>query len=236
MWRLRGNPLAAFVLPERCVVCNRESRWIVCDTCLKSLKPYNGPRCEICSKPSPYPVNTCSVCLNPDRSYERGFSLFSYSDNTIKTIVEHLKFYNKPSLAGVLGLFEEYIRGLPIFKDADLLIPVPMHRKDIMERGYNHTTYIAKAVADITGIPVGYGALKKIKRTRKQVGLGYAERIKNLKGAFEVRRVDKNIKTAVIIDDVFTTGSTINECSRVLSSHGVVCRFFTIATTPLKEN
>ncbi len=234
MWRLRVNPLRGFILPQRCIICDAESDWLICQKCLSELKPYSGFRCKICSKPLATDNSVCPLCLNPARKYERGFSLFDYSDNRIRLIIEQIKFHGKPSLANFLFNYQDMIKKLDIFENADKLVPVPMYRKDLIERGYNQSVMLAKTLKRITGIPVAYTMLEKRKQTQKQVGLGYVDRIKNLKGAFQAHHA-KGVKCVVLVDDVFTTGSTINECAWELSKYGITSRFFTVATTSAKD-
>jgi len=111
------------------------------------------------------------------------------------------------------------------------LIFVPMHRDDIRKRGYNQAVIIAKTLSKITGIKIRYDMLFKIKHTKAQVDLNMNQRIKNLTDVFSAHKIE-NVKKVVIVDDVFTTGSTINECAKVLNRQGIESNFFTLAATP----
>ncbi len=146
-----------------------------------------------------------------------------------------MKFHNQPNISKIIFFFEEEVKHLEIFKDCDFLIPIPMHRKDIKKRGYNQSVFIAKNLSKITKIPVKYNCLNKTKSTKQQVGLNYENRIKNLSKAFTVNKqcAHKTFKV-VLVDDVFTTGSTINECAKTLLKHNISARFFTLATTPAR--
>ena len=170
--------------------------------------------------------------MSKKRYFDKGYSLFNYKEESVKKIVEFIKFYDYPQLSKILLHFKEYVASLDIFKDCEFIVPVPMHSKDIKKRGYNQSVFISKVVSKITGIPVNYSMLCKIKLTEKQVGLSYSKRIKNLSGAFVFNRYAKKASRVVLVDDVFTTGSTINECSKVLLKNGIKSNFFTIATTP----
>ncbi len=218
----------------RCLLCGEESNWYLCDRCLSAIVPYEGNRCRICSKPiNAAESNTvCPVCLSKKRYFTKGFSLFNYEDEKIKKIIEFIKFFNHPRLLDILFYFEDDIKSQDIFTSCDYLIPVPMYKKDIRKRGYNQAVVMAKVLSKITKIPVNFDALIKIKQTEKQVGLNYKEREHNLSNAFKVNKLPKKIEKIVLIDDVFTTGSTINECAKTLLKKGISSSFFTFSTTP----
>ncbi len=161
--------------------------------------------------------------------------MFNYEEEQIKKLIEFIKFYDYPQLVKILFEFSEEIKSLSIFSNADFLIPVPMYKKDIRKRGYNQSAIIAKTLSKITKIPVHYDCLNKTKQTKKQVGLNYEKRTKNLSKAFEVNKKCLNKKySVVLVDDVFTTGSTLNECAKTLLKNGIESNFFTLATTPFK--
>ncbi len=173
--------------------------------------------------------------MSKKRYFNNGFSLFNYEEENIKKLIEFIKFNNYPQLAKILFMFRDEISKLDIFLDCDFLIPVPMHKKDIKKRGYNQSVIIAKILGKITEIPVCYDCLEKVQQTKKQVGLDYEQRAKNLTRAFvSIKKHIEKCNKIVLVDDVFTTGSTINECSKTLYKEGVSSNFFTLATTPSK--
>lgn len=206
----------------------------MCNDCLHNFVPYSKSRCLVCSKPIPASQKSliCPACLSKKHYFDKGYSLFNYKEEAVKKIVEFIKFYGYPQLSKILFYFKEYIALLDIFKDCEFIVPVPMHRQDIKKRGYNQSVIISKVISRITGIPVDYNMLSKIRLTKKQVGLSYNERIKNLSGAFRFNHPARKVSRVILIDDVFTTGSTINECSKTLLKNGVKSNFFTFATTP----
>ncbi len=170
--------------------------------------------------------------MKEKREFVRGFSLFNYNDKNVARIVEFIKFYGFFGLVNVVDCFKDIILSVDFFNLADCLIPVPMHKKSIRKRGFNQAVLIAKRLSKIVGVPVCYNCLAKIKQTKSQVGLSLKERKTNLRGAFKVLKIGERVKTVVIVDDVFTTGSTINEISKTLRDHGVESYFFTLASTP----
>ncbi len=218
--------------PQRCVLCNAQSSGFICQRCLEKLEPYAGNRCRVCSKPLAYKSGDllCASCLAGKRHFEYGFSLFSYKEGAIKRLIEIAKFNSLPR---VLSFIERYLDELPdrLLEDLDCVVPVPMHKNDIRKRGYNQCAYIARYLARRFSLKICWDLLIKTKQTQHQVGLDLKRRKTNLKDAFECRP-KRNIRRVLIVDDVFTTGSTINECARVLSRAKIASVFFTVATTP----
>ncbi len=237
--KLKDNldSILSLLFPKHCLFCNRKSDWFLCNECLSSINIYQGNRCIVCSKPivtTQKPV-VCPICLSKKRYFNKGFSLFNYEEESIKKLIEFIKFNDYPQLISILFKFSNEIRFLDIFSGCDFLIPTPMHKRDIRKRGYNQATLIAKTLSKITKIPVCYNCLDKIKQTEKQVGLNYESRTKNLSKAFAVNKKCSNKSyRVVLIDDVFTTGSTINECAKTLLKNYIKSNFFTLATTPSK--
>ena len=212
------------------MICNEKTSFLICETCLSKLDTgFN--RCDKCSSPIPS-KGYCSVCLKEKRYFTKGFSLFNYGDENIPRIIELFKFHGIFGLANILDKFSDVIREVEFFGSVDYLIPVPMHSKSIRKRGFNQAVSIAKKLGKITGIPVCFDCVIKVRRTKSQVGLRLAERKKNLKDAFDIHKLKNHPKRIVIVDDVFTTGSTVNEIARLLRKHSIESYFFTLASTP----
>jgi competence protein ComFC len=223
-----------FVFPQHCLVCKKQSNWLLCSDCINSLGVCKLPRCSVCSKPLFENAKNliCPLCLSTKRYFTKGFSLFNYKDEKIKLIIESIKYYNRPHLVKLLFHFRQDIKNSIIFNGCDCIVPIPMNRKDIKERGFNQAVLIAKVLSKITNIPVNFNLLEKTRKTKKQVGLNYMQRKNNLTGAFSIQK-SSNIKKVVLVDDVFTTGSTINECAKVLKRQNIESVFFTVANTPI---
>ncbi len=211
-------------------MCGARTTGLVCNDCLCSLRS-DFNRCKVCSRPIGAKGAVCSVCLSKKRFFVRGFSLFNYKDENVKRVIELLKFKGYYRLAELLYHFKKEIIQSGIFDGVDCLLAVPMHRRDILKRGFNQAVFIARALSDITGIKVDYYLLRKLKRTKHQVGLSAKEREVNLKGAFGLTKTP-SYRRVVIVDDVFTTGSTINEIARLLLSCNVKSNFFCLSSTP----
>ncbi len=225
------SELLYLLFPNRCVLCGNKSTSLLCEECLSSLN-LNFNRCSRCSSPIPSKESLCSFCLKEKRYFTKGFSLFNYKENKVAKIIELIKFYGKFGLVDFLNCFRNEIKNIDFWSDIDYLIPVPMHPSSLRKRGFNQSVLISKKIGKIIDKPVCFDCVAKTKLTKSQVGLSMEERKTNLKNAFKVLNLNKNIKNVAIIDDVFTTGSTINEIARLLSKYGIQSYFFTLASTP----
>ncbi|MGN7678390.1 MAG: ComF family protein [Anaplasma sp.] len=147
-------------------------------------------------------------------------SVFVY-DTHSKNMVLRLKFCDD------LSHIEEYARwmcwrGAKILEDADFLVPVPMHRIQLLRRKYNQSVLLARAMSKLCGVPTKAFVLRKIKNTAPQHSLPAAARAKNVHGSFEVLGIERVCgRTVVLVDDVITTGATIAACAHALASAGV---------------
>lgn len=225
------------LFPPYCPLCGKDvldqDGGGFCKECTSLLIPIREPLCPGCS--IPYPGSSinhfCQECSEKKRYYDRGRCLFIY-DGKIKEAFHLFKYAGRRSL---INSFEKLIpKQIPSpLGKYDLIIPVPLHRNKLRKRGFNQSLLIAHAVGKLWGIHVNPFILKKIKDTPPQTGLSYDERAENLKEAFFVSNprmvINKNI---LLVDDVFTTGFTIQECARALKKSGVnSVDFFTIART-----
>ena len=144
-------------------------------------------------------------------------------EERLKDAIQLIKYAGKSyvvnSLGALLGTFAK--NWINETKEM-VMVPVPLHRKKIRQRGYNQSVLLARAVSPILGVETDFFTLTRTRFTGSQTGLSTEQRRKNVKGAFEV--IDNNSlkgKTVVLVDDVATTGSTVNECSRILKKGGL---------------
>ena len=155
-------------------------------------------------------------------STERANSLLFYrSQSKFCHIYFHFKYHNHPEVAVEMGrMMANELKDTDFFNGIDCMVPVPLSTQRFKKRGYNQSQFLAKFVAKELGLPMR-GCLKKIRETPKQSTLNASARRENLKGAFAPR---KNCpaagKTVLLVDDVLTTGSTMDECARVLRKNG----------------
>lgn len=203
-------------------------------SCTEGLKRLEGPVCIICGAPFTSVAggdHHCAECiaLKTPRPYVKARSALYYSEST-QEAVKLLKYNNVFSLA--LPLAERLALAAGVPDDDTIVVPVPLHKRRLVERGFNQSLLLARELARILGLELEYRALKRIKLTRPQVELKGSERMVNVKGAFEVTDpsffVDKKV---LLIDDVYTTGATITECAGVLKEAGATVSALTLART-----
>ena len=214
--------------PRRCVVCDGafflSERFRIHPDCRKKLEPVDQPFCFGCGKPLSDPAaEYCSDCKRRRRSFKRNVAAFVYNEAARESVVR-FKYHGRQAYAKtyaeeIWALRKEEILS---FK-ADALIPVPIHRDRLLKRGYNQAELLAHELSKLSGIPLRGDILFRIKKTRAQKALGPKARIRNLADAFTVKKSAKTekLKTVILIDDIYTTGSTLEACSRALLSAGI---------------
>ncbi|MBI1977143.1 MAG: ComF family protein [Candidatus Omnitrophica bacterium] len=224
--------------PASCVLCRtplliEESN--ICRECLQKIEHLKTPFCQKCARSLPPYGNyrsICSACRSEKPYFDHGFALVPYNE-PVKQILHEVKFHKKLWL---LQIFKNHLKNSLFSQELshyDLLVPVPLDWWRIRERGFNQSMVIAEMVRNINSknkLPV-LNVLKKRKRTLPQSKLRREERLANLENAFCTDASPKiRGKHILLIDDIFTTGSTINECAKVLKQYGAEpVDFFTIA-------
>lgn len=204
------------------------------------------PRCPFCDKFISEHGRICGPCdrslirLDSDAVFAhlpklwfiKCRSLFAY-DGPVKDAVHNFKYNERLDLARYFGT--ELCHEAGKIGQFDLIVPVPLHRRRLAARGFNQSALIASKLAKLLSIPTDLDSLQRVKNIDPQVGMERDERIKNVKGAFAVlpKRVQKiSDRNILLIDDVLTTGATVNECSKVLIKFGAESvRVLTIART-----
>lgn len=208
-----------FPLPEVCPVClKKQKRLQVCDTCraeaLRRRSLYG--QCQRCHS---FGVQgtVCSSCRQWPAYLVGNLAVWPYQDGWQQAILD-FKFRNMPWLAAALAA--ELASVLPV--ETDLIVPVPLHKNRLRERGYNQSALLAKELSEKSGI-AWQDCLMRVRDTPHQTGLSRSQRLKNLEHAFALRpgQVVAS-KRIVLVDDVFTTGSTLLQCAQELHRHGAV--------------
>jgi len=207
----------------KCLLCKDElstnTLYSVCDKCMPLLPFNNGKICVKCSEPISGEGSYCIHCKNILPLYKKNISVFLYK-SPIDRIIRNLKYDNKKYLAQTLSNFiaSEVVKMAVNF---DFVIPVPLYVDRLIKRGYNQAELLCETLKTKLNLNVDTEILIKSRDTRSQANLSRNERIENLLDSFKV--VDKKkIKgaTILLVDDVFTTGSTINECTKTLLDAG----------------
>ena len=210
-----------FVKDIKCIYCNKElnkpHKYCLCENCYSKLKFNNQKVCSDCGIAIFGFADKCPKCLVNKNNFQKAYSIFVY-EGIIKDLVKKFKFSQAKYLGEYLGLFlyEKYIElGL----NCDIIIPVPVHKKTLKIRGYNQAEVLCWYLKN--DFCVRTDILYKEKITNEQAKLNFKDRTTNLKNTFIIKNqeVIKN-KTILLIDDVLTTGSTANECSKILREFG----------------
>lgn len=185
----------------------------------------HGQICPICGAPfgsaetlSHSPGYVCGRCRQSPPDYDQSLSI-GYFEGQLREAIHQFKYRPCRSLGRHLS---EWMNGnLRFVADIDLVVPVPLHRKRLRQRGFNQALMLAHGVSRARALPLSHDNLVRIRSTRPQVELSAEERVKNVAGAFALKRPqDVMRKRALLIDDVFTTGATMNECAAVLKKAG----------------
>ncbi len=210
------------IYPQTCYFCGKINKTPICDTCKEKIVYINEPRCKKCGKPIRYlEKEFCEDCQKRKFSYEQGRSIWLHK-GPVAWSVYQFKYHNRR----IFGEF--YAKELwRLYGDkmkewgVECIIPVPLHPKRRRQRGYNQAEIIAGFLGDYAGLPVCRNAVRRVRYTERQKKLDNRERRKNLKDAFQVSEKWKPVKKVLLIDDIYTTGNTIDEISQKLRGHGV---------------
>lgn len=224
--------------PPRCVGCNERlelnSEALFCYECSQGYCKNNGAVCEICGKPIyENRDKTCAECKTEKRYYIKNISRYRY-EKSIKIAIQNIKFKRRMWIAFKLGnaLYETVKEGYSDI-NFDMILYVPMTPLSEFNRGFNQSYEMADIIAEKLNVPINHKILYKRTGVKTQSGLNRKERAENVKNAFYVRNSHLlTDKTILLIDDVFTTGSTINACAKILRKNGALAVYTaTLATT-----
>lgn len=199
----------------------------VCAECLKNIRIIQQPACMRCGKQLEDEMEEfCHDCTVKYFEYERGVAGFSYS-KAMKRSMYAFKYNNRREYAGFYSkvICEKYNKVIRNW-NADVLIPVPLHRARHIKRGYNQAEIVADAIGKKLGIRVDTKTLIRCKNTKPQKALTDTERNNNIENAFQISSNGIKYKKVILVDDIYTTGTTINECTRVLKRNGIEKVYF----------
>ncbi len=227
------NFIISMIFPRTCSLCGKTlhftSKENICYACLEKIPKLEGLICHKCSLQLPDGGATCSDCKNnKDIYFEVLKSPYTYSPQ-MKKLIKKLKYSKKTFLSKDLSLrLAEFILKENIDKNIDVVVPVPMHWFKKWKRGYNQAELLATDVAQIINKPI-YNALIRTKYTKPQFNLKKQERHENLENMFVLNKKYVDIikgKRILLIDDIATTCSTANQCSKILKS--LRCKTFVV--------
>jgi len=232
-WKLAAERILDLLYPPACALCgvNLSHGRALCDDCGDDLPRLVKPFCESCGEAFPGKIEGPFACPNcQDLKFHFEFARpATVRDERTLDLVHRLKYGREIHLARELGRlacesFTVDERLAPALDGCWPLVPVPLHRNRLRQRHFNQAAEISRALAMCCGLPV-LDALRRTRETGTQTALNRKQRMENLRGAFDItRRGSRWIGTApegaVLIDDVLTTGSTVNECAKVLRRAG----------------
>jgi len=207
-------------MQQTCILCTsyHGGDLGLCAPCLADLPWHSATQCPQCALMSN--GGLCGGCLSASPHFDAAKAAFTYN-YPLDGLLQHYKYNANLNLARTFAsLWIDYQHGLSTTsRPIDLIIPMPMHEKRLTERGFNQALEIAKQISSAFSIPLDYTACQRIKYTPSQAGLKLKERIDNIRGAFLCHRPLHNLNIAVI-DDVMTTGASLNELAKTLKQAG----------------
>lgn len=223
--------------PKKCIFCNKllplsaDNYW--CEQCAEKLMIKDDRVCEICGMPLEIPRGepVCKTCKKLKHSFIQNTSAFVYKDKVRSALVRMKFSKNQQWIARTFGTLTA-VRAARVYRDIKFdgvtFVPISLRRE--LKRGYNQSEIMAAEIARALNVPLLPNALKKIKDNKKQSSLTAAQRAVNVKGVYTVGKDSVVDKTILLIDDIYTTGATINECASVLKKSGAVLVYCATAT------
>ncbi len=230
------------LFPARCAACGEfvGSHGALCTACWQDMHFISEPFCHACGLPFEFNIGEkalCGRCMEHKPAYAQARALFRY-DEASKGQILAFKYLDKTQLAPVFGEWIARIAGH--YEDrVQAIVPVPLHYLRLISRRYNQATLLAHALAEYLRLPVLPDTLRRIRATPPQSGLTRKQREDNMRGAFRVaenKRAFIKGKSVMLVDDVMTTGATLNACARALHDAGARDVYvFTLARTVIAE-
>ncbi len=209
-------------LPRICLNCDKhllESEYLICSECYSSLK-FLTEICPVCGAPKN--ETKCITCETNEFIFDKARSVFSY-DDILQNLIHEFKYNEMTSIIKLLGkLSHEYLTKFQPFDHIDYIVPVPLHKVKKRSRGFNQSEYIAREISRGMNWKCLPNLIKRKKFTETQTKLNKQQRRKNVSMAFRInQKYDIKYKNILLVDDVFTTGSTVNSIASVLKEKQV---------------
>jgi len=210
-----------WLFPKKCINCqqlNAQDHHPCCEKCYPLL-PFQAHACQQCGQCLAANHDFCGRCIESPPAYDACFCPFEYQP-PISDQIQHFKYHQKPELAKSLAQLMAVEINNHQIERPDILIPVPLHISRLRERGYNQSQLLSKSLGQLLDIPSDHQLIEKNKKTPPQAQLSLKERTKNIKRCFKIKKTFP-MKTVAIVDDVVTTGTTVNEIAKILKKNGV---------------
>lgn len=214
--------LLSLFFPRRCAICDgvigKEAG--ICKKCAEKIHFLPDHVCMTCGKKVNEGVIYCYDCGRKEHNFVRNYAVFPYDD--VRKSLYRFKYNGRAEYAGYYAKAAYNRWGKQIRKlGVEALVPVPLHSSRMRKRGYNQAEELAKELSILTGIPVRTDLVKRCKKTKPLKTLNVSERQNNLKKAFLFTQNDVKLKTIIVIDDIYTTGSTLDAVAAVCMDAGI---------------
>lgn len=212
------------LFPRHCPICDdiiKPGKGLICPECRKIPRIVKAPRCISCGKHLEAEETVrCRDCSGLQKYFDKGFALYEYA--SIHDSVFRFKNGGRAEYASFYGEeLRRYLCASVCEWNADALVPIPLHKSKFLKRGYNQAALLAKELSKACGVPVREDLLKRVRKTDAQKKMNHSDRQNNMKKAFHMNQNDVKLNTVILVDDVFTTGNTINAAAEVLKRGGV---------------
>lgn len=222
-----GNAVLSLLYPNVCPLCGNVTKHGLCKQCIPGLQYIAEPRCKRCGKPViGESQEYCYDCSHTHHYYDRGLSLWLHQKQ-VQTSVYQFKYHNRRIYSRFYAaeMAKQFAAIIKTWEIA-LIIPIPLSRKRRKYRGYNQAELLARELGYLLGAPVDSKSLRRVRDTNPQKKLDAGQRRRNLRNAFAVQAIFKPPGNVLLIDDIYTTGNTIDNAARVLKQVGVPCVYF----------
>lgn len=226
------NKILSIIYPKKCPLCEKiidKSGLAFCSECDRTLVRIREPVCIICGRPVKKDEKTCEDCKRNHHEFDSGRITFSYEQ--VSDAVYRFKYMNRPEYAESFAkiIYEEQKDWLSAVSP-DCFIPVPLHKKRLIKRGYNQSEELAKAISEYCKVPVNISLVKRVKNTAPLKFSDREGRQNNMKRAFIVCENVVKLSTVILVDDIVTTGSTLDSIAGILKAKGVNNIYFLTIT------
>lgn len=215
------------LFPPRCYACNQltGAQDGLCAACWDKIRFIAAPYCARCGVPFPYEMGgadaECMPCIQSPPLFSGARAVFCYDEDS-RALITGYKYHDRTHATPMYGNWLARA-GVDILMHTDVIVPVPLHRLRLIKRRYNQSALLATALAKEAGKPILMRGLERIRHTPQQAGLTREQRLKNVEDAFAVPppfRSQVNGQRVLIVDDVLTTGATLNACTQALLDAG----------------
>ncbi|MCE3233438.1 MAG: competence protein ComF [Rickettsiaceae bacterium] len=214
------------IFPPQCMACRKfvQEKGGLCHSCWEAIDFISSPQCDKCGVPFELATHTellCGKCISDAPKYYKARAVFLYDDSS-SSIITRFKYGDQIHTSSSFAKWMVRV-GQEVLKDADVVVPVPLHKRRLFSRRYNQSALLANSIGVEAGIDACNDMLLRVKNTKPQAGLTLNQRAVNVKGAFALNPKHKAKvigKNVILVDDVITTGSTINACVNALLKAG----------------